>query len=366
MYVSRLLLSLPVWAALANQVVLLDPTGNYFDADSVTPLTGEGVSDAIARTFYLGYLDQTLHPEFLKMPVNPLPQENLMLTVLGLEGLDLAELPNIQSLMQANPTAELAGRPAPHALAALARNEHSAAPIYSVSGCSHMAKSIDLEGSVIAYIDDEDGAVALGDESLSFTFTELDGLLAGDYWRPLVEDLDLDKAETRAVFGELELLRRTVALLRQPESAVAPAFFFVTLHAITEVSEVHKSRVAAVVDKVLGEAVAAFAEAPNGVAEVILITSSPFVLTEEIPRIERDAQLMRRFLSQDMYGNSSNYAASNVTYQEIYDWHFKTWTSVALGFIVYGFIYAMAFYGNYSADQLLYTTFNAKWDERKR
>lgn len=310
----------------------MDPSSRHFDGRaSITEGHGD-IVDAVARTFFLGYTNPDAEVDYLKLPTNPIPSENLLITVTGLQDIDLATLQNLRGALEFGDI-PVSGFPR---LAELIEQTHGTeAKIVSISGSKEVAEG--LLGST------QVEALTIDDNS--------------DFKSTFGEGLDLTDLKVQEFIREMELFR---SVMGSSFGSGSPGFYFATLVKFSQLPQGMRNEAASVLDEVIGEVLQQFAakSGGTGVGEVLLIQNNNSLDLEM--QLNAEAQMIRRLLSADTKNDSKS-----TTYHQVYTNQISYWVSITVALILYAFVYYMAFYGNYSADQMLYTSFNAKWDDRK-
>lgn len=311
-------------------------SGKYF-GEMRSALGSLDVADAVARTFYLGYLDPKAQTDFINLSLD-LPSENLLLTVTGLDGVDLSTLPSLQTLSSSATLRKEVADPQGSFDALRSLAESAGARVVSLDA-PVPAKPVE------AYLEDE-------------------------FWGALTTGVDLSRP------GMLELLREldqfyTAHSRIGDSTAMRPTLYFGNLHGLTEVESEDKDIAAKLVDTFLGKTLAAL---PKALVEIVAVQDS-HLSSRYMRTIGNDLPPQtsaRRKLQAD---DNSNYNANTTTIEmfAVANYQIKLWVIVVLALIAYSAFYYTAFYGDYSADQMLYTTFivpktgkrSAQWDERK-
>lgn len=310
-------------------------SGKYF-GDVRDSLSSLDVADAVARTFYLGYLNPDAQTDYLKIPLD-MPSQNLLLSVAGLDGVDLSLLTNLQGL----------GVKAP-----LGRSPQD--PLAGFSALKELAA--------------ENGARVVGLMDAPTSPASADAFLASEYWSPLVSNEILSRPGMLELVQELDVLR-TASFA--PSTMKMPTLYFGNLRSMTGINAADKTDAARIVDNVLGQILGSL---PGALVQIVAVKDVlESARYKEITAFGPEAirQGVARKLLQvptptPTTASPTQAPTKTITIEEVAVKQFKYWTIIILAIVAYSAIYYIAFYGDYSADQMLYTSFNARWDERKR
>jgi len=320
---------LSFYLTIGSQVALLDPSGQFFDIEDRSAKSVTQIADLIARTFYLGVLDEYTDVSSLKLPLAT-PTENIQITMFGV---DPTKLTCLGSEVVPLSIGEGAGFAASK-LANLLFKEHPTAKVVSVSARSRIAEVYNAHHrTVVSSLEGVD---------------PVEDILKSDFWSTVnLSDMDEDNPKVSSFIQEMDLFLKTAEQFGSG-SQEKPAFFYLTLDTFSALPEnLREGPAIQLLDSVLTKILKQLPT--TGIAQVVF-SDTRNILTN----VNLDGVTLRRRLTS----NSST--SSNVTYEELYETQIFYWFLVGAAFVIYFFVYCFAFM-NYSNDQMLYTSFDASY-----
>jgi len=316
------------YLAYASHVLLLDPSGEFFDHEDRTEKSVSQITDLVSRSFYIGALDENTDVSSLKFPLRT-PTENVQITLFGI---DPASLSCINNAETGSVVPLTLGEGAGYAASNFMNHLYKAYPSAKVTSLSASKRIVELYNVHL--------------RANVFTVKHAD-FMKSDF--EIMTDLDLSVPEISSFMKEMDLFLWATSEFGSG-SQEEPAFFYLTLNTFSALpKDVREGAALQVLDNVMREIFRALPQ--QGIAQVI------FSDTENIlTNVYIDEFLPRRRLAS----NSSNSSSSNVTYEELYEYQIFYWFLVAAAFVIYFFVYCFAFM-SYSNDQMLYTSFDASY-----
>jgi len=322
-------LILSFYLASGSRVALFDPSGKFFDKEDGSEKSVTQIADLVARSFYLGVLDEYSDVSSLKLPLAT-PTENLQITMFGV---DPTKLTCLDSEVVPLSIGEGAGFAAGK-LAKLLFKGYPTAKVISVSARSRIADVYNAQHrAVMSSLEDAD---------------PVEDILRSDFWSTAnLAELDKEDPKVSAFIQEMDLFLKTAEQFGLG-SQEKPAFFYLTLDTFSALPEnIREGPAILLLDSVLTKILKNLPQ--EGIAQV-LFSDTRNILTN----VDLDGLTPRRRLAS----NSST--SSNVTYEELYETQIFYWFLVGAAFVIYFFVYCFAFM-NYSNDQMLYTSFDASY-----
>jgi len=330
---------LSFYLAHASQVMMIDPSGSFFDPEDRSEKSLSQIADLVSRSFYLGALDENTDVSSLKLPMMT-PKENLQITMFGVDPAKLSSLYGVVS--EAVPLR--IGEGAGFAASKLANHLYQAHPnakVTTVSASRRIAELYNVQHrATVSSIEYRIG----GRDQDTDVFGDL---MESEFWQTVdASGFDMDIPEVTKFIQEMDLFLKAAAKFGSG-SQEAPAFFYLTLDSFTALPEyVQEGPALELLDRVLGEILS---NQPNQAIGQLVFCDSKNILTN----VHLDQTFSRRRLA-------SNSTSSNVTYEELYEYQIFYWFLVGAAFVIYFFVYCFAFM-NYSNDQMLYTSFDASY-----
>jgi hypothetical protein len=323
-------LLLSFYVACASNVLLLDPSGEFFVKEDRTEKSVSQIADLVSRSFYIGALDEKTDVSSLKFPQKS-PTENVQITLFGVNPASLA---CIQKGFTSNVVPLTIGHGAGFAASNLVNRLYKAYPsakVTSVSASKRIAELYNVQHRANVFTVE------------SAVFNED---MENEGWHNSLNEIDLSTPELSSFMKEMELFLWATSKFGSG-SEEEPAFTYLTLNTFSALpKDLRKGTALGVLNHVMSIILRALPE--EGIAQVIF-SDTRNILTN----LYLDHAIPRRRLATS---NSS----SNVTYEELYEQQFFYWFLVGAALVTYFFVYCFAFM-NYSNDQMLYTSFDASY-----
>jgi len=325
-------LLLNFYLAYASHVLLLDPSGEFFDHEERSEKSVSQITDLVSRSFYIGALDENTDVSSLKLPLRT-PTENVQITLFGIDPASLSCIKNAETGTVVPLTiGEGAGFAASNLMNHLYK-AYAGAKVSSFSASKRIAELYNVQHRANV-----------------FTLKHPDfEAMESDFGLTGMADLDSSVPEISSFMKEMDLFQWAASKFGSG-SQEEPAFFYLTLNTFSALpKDLREGAALQVLDSVMKEIFQALPE--QGIAQVIFSDTRNILTNRYIDEI-----LPRRRLAS----NSSNSTSSNVTYEELYEYQIFYWFLVGAAFVIYFFVYCFAFM-NYSNDQMLYTSFDASY-----